>query len=68
MVSVEYFLPNMSMPSYMPNTLSKLVMAPSKLRPVLRKKSKGINVISHSAIWKVWVMSHHLSMSHCTKG
>ena len=39
MVSVEYFLPNMSMPSWTPNTLSKQTM------PLEAKASHAIKVI-----------------------
>ncbi|KAK9998217.1 hypothetical protein SO802_017820 [Lithocarpus litseifolius] len=27
----------------------------------------GVTAISRSVIWKVWVVSHHLSTKHCTK-
>ena len=30
-------------------------------------KVVGSHIISHSTIWKVWVVSHHLSMRHYAK-
>ena len=40
---------------------------PSNHKPVMRWKSWGVIVISLSAMWKVCVVSHHLSAKVCIK-
>ena len=67
MVSDKYHLSSISMPSYTLDSPSRLIRAPSNLRPVMRWKPWGVTVISLSTMWKVWVVSHHLSAKVCTK-
>ena len=39
-------------------------ITPEASHPV---KVMGVTIISRLEIWKVWVVSHHLSAKHCTK-
>ena len=43
------------------------MMGLSVLRPVIRWKSWGVTVNSFLAIWKAWVVSHHLLASAYSK-
>lgn len=55
------------MASHVHDLPSKFLSAPSHLRLVIRWKSWGVKGISLLAIWKVWVVSYHLSSKDCTK-
>ena len=55
------------MPSWMPDSTSKLMMDPSALRSVIWWKSWVVTVNTVLAMWKVWVVSHHLSASTYTR-
>ena len=62
-----YLLPSMSMTSCISNSPSRAISGSSHQRPVIQWKSYGVTVISMSAMWKVWVASHHLSAKDSTK-
>ena len=57
-ISLEYLLLSKLMPNQMPTSPFK---AGHTVEVV------GVIVISLSAIWKVWVVSHHLSAKVCTR-
>ena len=66
MVSKGHLLPSKSLVKQVLDSPSKLIIAPSNLRLVIRWKLWGFTISSLSAMWKVWVVSHYLLDKVCT--
>ena len=60
-VSIAYLLLSKSMPNRMLESSSRLIETPSNRKLVMRWKLWEVIVISKPTMWKVWVVSHHLS-------